>query len=341
MIKLRAYFVGAVVLAAGLSVLASDVKTKKNDTNLAETGIKEVDTVERIQKKPVGFELLTGVSYWAGDVTYDIGGRAWDNSNNRWYNVEDPISELVFPLDVVAVNIEASLTVIEMFEVYAGADVAVTDPDSKVEDSDWQYGQKVIYSESDSKLDAWSVDAGLRYWAYVQAFRAPGISIGAAPGIGYMKQNMEWSVRNLDQWYPTRPDRPHDIVSGEVMTYDYEMDMIYISANTFVCNRLFRGDLSAGYSIYMKTKAVDDHVLRYKKSTSDFDGNAFFVEAEGRFYFTEPVFLFLKAAYMRFESDGMQEQEFYAGENAGWRAKVDSEITSDQITGVIGVGFEI
>lgn len=339
--KRRAYFIGAVVWAAALSALASEDKIQKNDGKSTETEITVSEAVERIKKKPVGFELSTGVSYWAGDVTYDIGGRAWDNSNNRWYSVEDPISELVFPLDVVAVNIEANLTVIEMFEVYAGVDVAVTDPDSKMEDSDWQYGQKVIYSESDSTLDAWNIDAGLRYWAYTQTFRKPGISIGAAPGIGYMKQNMEWTVKNLDQWYPTRPDLPHDIVPGEVLTYDYEMDMLYLSANTFVRYRFFEGSLSGGYSVYMKTKATDDHILRYKKSTSDFDGNAFFVEGEGRFYFAEPVFLLLKASYMYSESDGLQEQEFYAGENAGWRAKIDSEIASDQITGVIGIGFEI
>jgi len=128
-----ARFVGAVVLAFGLSVSV--------------TGI-----AEAVEKNPVDFDVSQGLSYWSGDVTYTIGGRAWDDLEGEWFSIEDPLSELVFPLDVFAVSVQANLTFMEMFELYGGSCVALEDPDEKVEDSDWYRGVKIIYSESDSEI---------------------------------------------------------------------------------------------------------------------------------------------------------------------------------------------
>lgn len=306
-------------------------------TELASKEPKTTD-VKKTDKSAVQFNLAGGVSYWDGDVTTTIGGRA---EVDGWvYHLDDPLSELKFPLNVAAVDMDASVTIRKALELFGSVRVAASEPDDKMEDSDWDNGVKEVYSESDCDLNAWAGDAGVRWWFNSKPCKKTGMTAGIAPTVGYKKQSLDWDVKNLDQWYPTEPRLGHDRVDGKVGTYDFDLDMLYGGAKAYLKHHRFSLLVSGGVSAYLNMQAEDDHILRSKKNSADYDGNAWFVEGEGRLYITEWLYLLGRVNYFYAKADGTEKQHYYAGANEGWTGKIDGELETEQVTGTLGLGFE-
>ncbi|MDD2237337.1 MAG: omptin family outer membrane protease [Kiritimatiellae bacterium] len=328
--------------------------TQPAESNVSQTNVVETTTEQPAEadvaemesstlppapkSRAVHFDLSAGISYWDGDLTDTIGGRAIDD--NWVYYLDDPLSELKFPLGVAAVNVDASMNIRKALEVYGRALVSVTDPDDKMEDSDWDEGEKVVYSESDSDVSAWSADAGVRWWFHTSPCKKTGMTAGIAPALGYKKQSIDWDISNLDQWYPTYPNEPHDRVAGKTMTYDFDLDMLYAGGKAYLRHPRFSLTASAGISAYLNMQATDNHILRSKKNEADYDGNAWFAEGEGRFYLTRSLFLLGRVNYFYAKADGTQKQHFYAGEYLGWHGEIGGELETKQLTGTIGIGLE-
>ena len=353
-----------IIVAAGIIGLACTCTIRAQETNLQETAVQETTTQEtNLQETAVSpvttevesaqpietsavpaakdafrFDLSAGMTYLHGDVTETIGGKAV--VDGLTYRLEDPLSELKFPLGIAAVQLDASILIHEALEIYGSGAVSVTDPEDKMEDSDWDDGVKTVYSESDCDISAWNADAGIRWWFNSRPNKKTGTTAGIAPAIGYKKQSMDWDIRNLDQWYPADPQEPHDRYAGKVMTYDFDLDMAYVGGKAYLRSRRFILTLSGGVSAWLNMQATDDHILRSKKNDVDYDGNAWFAEGEGRFYFTPALFLLGRVNYFYAKADGSQKQHYYAGENAGWRAEIDGEIETKQLSGTLGIGLE-
>jgi hypothetical protein len=76
-------------------------------------------------------------------------------------------------------------------------------------------------------------------------------------------------------------------------------------------------------------------VLRAKVSEGDCDGDAFLFALKGQYNFRSNWFLTLQLDYKYIETEGIQKQFL----NGAWLTTIDQEITSEQIFGVISMGY--
>ena len=67
------------------------------------------------------------------------------------------------------------------------------------------------------------------------------------------------------------------------------------------------------------------------------EGSAVMIGMAADYDFSERWYTGISLDYVEIDTDGTQRQEFYAGEDAGYAATIDQEITSTQTL----VGFEV
>lgn len=332
----RSMITGICLLAFGLQGLADEVPVQ----TLAPSEMNSnpaLPSLEQSKARKVAFDLSAGLSYWEGDTTYSVGGKA--TSGGETVYVDDPVSELKFPLGVSAASVDGAITFGQRLELYGGMEMAVSDPGGEVEDSDWKEGVKVEYAEWDCELSGWSGDGGLRWWFTSKTCEKSGITFGLAPTVGYTKQSVDWDVKNPGVWSSSDPNEAQGEVGENVSTYDYDMDMLYAGAKASVQHRRFALSAFAGASAWLNMQSTYKHIFRSKLSTTDYDGNAWFAEGEGRFYFTPSVFLLGRIHYLYAKADGTEQQSISGGEYAGWAGEIDGDIVSKQFTGTLGVGY--
>lgn len=285
-------------------------------------------------------DLKAGVGYWAGDATYSIGGDAWTPEEGS-FRLPDKVSELTFPLDVVFASLGGSLCWKDRLELHGEIMANLTDPSTKVEDSDWGVfeddGQLDVYSESDAQLSAVAVDIGARYWfRRLVSTNRFSWSIGAGPGV--MVQQLEWKMSNLDQGYPRYPQVEHDYEPGQVGTYEAQIVMPYVDVSAvFKLKRLgFRAGLGFGPAL---VSDEDDHILREKRSSADMLGIGVKASGELRYDFTRRLFGLARVDALAIQASGTQEQEGYGGDLVGFRAEVDEEFSSTSVSAGLALGY--
>lgn len=286
-------------------------------------------------------ELKAGAGYWAGDTTYSIGGDAWTPEEGS-FRLPDKISELSFPADVVFASLGGRLCWKDRIELHGDIMANLTDPSSKVEDSDWGVfeddGELDVYSESDAQLSAYGVDVGARFWFRRLAASTNRFawSFGAGPGI--MVQKFEWKMSNLDQWYPRYPSAGHDYESGDVGTYEAQIVMPYMDVSAaFRVKRLgVRAGLGIGPAL---VSDKDDHILRQKRAAADMLGVGVKASGEVRYDFTRHFFGLARVDAVSVQASGTQEQEGYGGDLAGFRGEIDEEFTSTSVNAGLALGY--
>jgi len=280
--------------------------------------------------------LTLGISKSSGDTTYQIGGRV-DIGGLGSYKLHFPISELEFPLDLYMISVGGSIEFAEKWKVNIGVKKNITTDAGKMKDSDWGYwwlsgypwakqNTLDIYSESDADLDALMMDINLRYRFY------QGSNWSFAAGLGYIGENFDYKVSNLDQWYPSSVyyfgyDFGHDYISGKVLTYEarYSIPYMEIATELKIKDRL-RVEASLGYSPIVNVTDEDNHILRDKISKGDCDGNATLFSLKGRYEFWKPWLLMIELGYISIDADGKQTQ-YLEGELLG---TIDQKIKSTQ-----------
>lgn len=284
------------------------------------------------------FDLALGLGMLSGDTTYQIGG-AYDTPSDSG-EVHFPLSELEFPLDVYMASVEGSIEFAEKWKVSASVKKNITSDAGKMKDSDWGLffddpNSLDIYSESDADLEALITDINLRYRFYKKS------NWSFIAGLGYLRQNFDYEISDLDQWYPSLNDScgydiGHDYVSGKVLEYEVTYSIPYMEIGTqFKIKDKFSVEASLGYSPIVNVTDEDNHILRSKVSEGDCDGDAILLSLEGRYDFLTHWFLTLHLDYMKIETDGKQKQ-YTDGE---WTATIDQEIESKQIFTALSVGY--
>lgn len=276
------------------------------------------------------------VGYWGGDVTYQIGGTAW-TSDTGPMELQDPLSELSFPLDVACVSLEGDFMWKGAVSIRLTGTTSLGDPATLMEDSDWnENGQLVIFSESEASLTAHALDVAVLFWPQVVTMPNGRVwMIGLGGGLLY--QDLDWSAFNLDQWYPSNPELPHEREPGVAGTYESQMVMPYLGAGVRLrLTRLaFRAELGLGWA---SVEDEDDHVLRYKLAEGSLSGPGIKGSLEARYALTDKAFVALQASGLTVTADGTQKQHFYAGSDQGWRGEIDEEQTSTQVHASLALG---
>ena len=102
----------------------------------------------------------------------------------------------------------------------------------------------------------------------------------------------------------------------------------------------FRFALSFAYSDWAEARDRDDHVLRYKLSEADCQGQAYLINVDLEWNFLPQWVLGLDAEYMDIETTGKQHQRFYAGTYVGTTYEVDDRITSSYWSGIVKILYE-
>jgi hypothetical protein len=286
-------------------------------------------------------EIQAGVGYWVGDATFSIGGSAWTPSEGSM-NLPKKISELTFPLDVAYGVVEGSLLLDGRLEFHAMVMGNLNQPSTKVTDSDWgifeDSGTLDVYSESDAELTAIQVDAGARYWLTQTAF-TNGMRWAVAVGPGLLYEKLDWTVSNVDQWFPSMPQEGHVYESGKAATYSVEIVMPYLDVSAIVKAGRVSGRAEVGVGPVL-VQDKDDHLLRQKKSEGEMLGIGVKAEAEIRYDFTKKWFGAAKVAALAIEAAGSQTQEGYGGDLVGFYAEIDEEFSVSSISGGGAVGYK-
>jgi len=288
--------------------------------------------------------ITAGIGKLGGDTTYQIGGNYFTPAGSG--QMHFPISELEFPLDVWMVSVEASKEFAKKWKVSVGAKKNITSDAGKMKDSDWgayflegyAWAQKDtldIYSESDGELDALIMDINLRYRFYEKTNWAFIV------GIGYIRQNFDYAISNLNQWYPSSNyyfgvDLPHTLASGKIMTYEITYSIPYIEIGVQGSFKdEFSVEASFGYSSLVDAQDEDVHILRAKVAEGHCDGDAILLSLRARFDFSKNWFLLAEFDHTKIDTDGWQEQ-YIDGVRIG---RIDQEITSEQILACFSIGY--
>jgi len=291
-----------------------------------------------------GVSASIGTGYLAGDTQYQIGGRVIDADGV--YDFHFPISELKFPLDAFMVKGTVTADFAERWSLMASAATNITDDTGNTENRDWLTPNSLdIYSESDTEMDALLLEGKVSYMFYqwydghgsISGISNRNIQFSHFAGLGYKYQRFDFEVSNLDQWYPTSPSTPHDLVSGLVATYEaeYQIPYLELSMEMKVAEK-FLLELGVAYAPFVDFQDEDQHLLLDKVNRADHDwaGDAMFVRLKGRYNFNPHWFLELDAEAMKIESEG--ESNAYFG--GVWDHSIDHEVESEQYSAYLSIG---
>ena len=203
-----------------------------------------------------------------------------------------------------------------------------------MKDSDWMTSsnpdQLDIYSESDAELDALIIDINLRY----RFFEKSVLSFNA--GIGYLHQQFNYDVYDLDQWYPSGVyGTGHDYVSGKVLAYEVSYSIPYMEIGAQFKIKDISVETTFGYSPFVNAHDEDNHLLRYKLNKGHCRGDAMFVSFKGEYNFLNNWFLTLGLEYMKIETEGASNAYFYGI----YDHTIDEEIFSEQKVVAFTMGY--
>jgi outer membrane protease len=277
--------------------------------------------------------ITVGIGRLSGDTTYQIGGMYDTPSGSGTYHF--PISKLEFPLDVWMISAKESKELGKNLTVSVSAKKNFIRDAGRMEDSDWltitNPTQLDVYSQSDAYLDILHLGIHVSY----RFFETPHWSIIA--GVGYWYQNLDYECKLIKQWSPSGLSGYDYTGTGSVdLTYEVTYHIPYIEIGTqHTFNNKWSLDTSLGYSPIVHAEDLDVHVLRAKVSEGDCDGNVILFSLKGQYTVLPNWFLALQLDYTYITTDGRQKQ--YT--DGAWSATIDQKITSEQLFGVLSVGY--
>jgi hypothetical protein len=286
-------------------------------------------------------EIGAETRYVQGDSTYRISGV--DSQLGSW------ASELEFPLNNIMAGISLitgsrhgknpsqtkarfSLTWLRVVKEAAGI----------MKDSDWvendaAFGEAPhagtdIYTESDAQLLGTIFDVN-----YAYHFRLNN-SWSLGPMVGVRYQELEYDIYGYRGYRYNRP-----ISSTEkALEYEITYKIPYIGLGSdllFGKNGQFQFHLTLAYSDWAEAEDRDDHILRYKLSEGDCEGEAYLIKVNLDWSFYPNWLLGLGAEYVDIDTIGTQHQSFYAGPFVGITYDVDNKITSTYWSTILKIAY--
>jgi outer membrane protease len=282
------------------------------------------------------FSISAGLGLMAGHTTYQIGGH-YDTPQGSG-NVRFPLSELEFPLDVYIGTLNGTVKLNQKWKISVGLKKNITSESGKMKDSDWGIyylddepgadpDSLDIYSESDTEVDLFIADIAARYYFNdINPIRSKFLFF---IGGRYIYQEFDFDVSDLDQWYPSRPDRDHVLVSGKVLTYEVtkHVPALIIGTELFTKHN-FSLEAELGYSPIVTVEDKDNHILRDKISKAKCDGDATLFSLAGSYNFHSRWVLELRFDYMSIDTKG-DEKQYDEGE---YSATIDQKNFSEIAT---------
>lgn len=281
-----------------------------------------------------GFALGAVVGKLSGDSTYHIG----------YYEGATGIeSELEFPLNTLMAGISGEYTFADYREQrewklratflknIGGASGVMKDSDWLTSDLDiLEVGQahpgKDIYSESDIELDATIFDLT----AVFNTIREDRINIG--PLVRFLYENFNFTASNTNQvGYGPYNTYFTGYIPGKTLAYEVTYKILALGVSCeYPAYQKFRANVQLAYSPWARANDVDNHVLRYKRSTGTTDGSAFLALFGLNWDLRPDVTLNVGGEYRKIRTTGSQKQYFYAGPDAGVSFSVSDRIDSTQ-----------
>jgi hypothetical protein len=289
-------------------------------------------------------EIGLETRYVQGDSTYYISGV--DLGLGSW------ASELEFPLNnlmagmslVVGTGHEKnpsqssgrfSLTWLRVVEKAAGT----------MKDSDWvenddavewgfPHAGRDIYTESDAQLQGTIFDMN-----YAYHFRLNN-SWTLGPMVGVRYQELEYDIYGYRGYWYSRAISSTD----KALEYEITYKIPYIGVGSdllFGKNTQFQLNLTIGYSDWAKAEDRDDHILRYKLSEGDCQGEAYLIKLNLDWKFYPNWILGLGAEYVDIDTSGVQHQSWYAGGNVGITYDVNDKITSTYWSTIFSISYAL
>lgn len=261
-----------------------------------------------------------GLGALAGDSTYQIGGTV-TYSDGSGTQMHFPISELIFPLDVVMLNLRYSVELSDPWSMELELGKNITTDAGSMKDSDWiTPGVLAIYSESDTELNALILNAGVKR----RISERDRLDISLGGGLKY--ESFEFECANVVQT-SILPGYSGSS-SGLVLTYDltYIMPYAEISADYEMSDKM-KVSASLGYSPLVMVEDQDSHLARSPQKFSDgtYDGTAVLLSVSARYLMDNGWFLQGNIDTVTIEADG--EQDARSGASS-WT--IDAEIESSQ-----------
>lgn len=290
-----------------------------------------------ILKKRV-YTLSAGVGVMRGHTTYQVGGNyeTPDESGEARF----PISELVFPLDVVYGSLGAGLDLAERLNVSVVFRKNISENAGKMEDRDWGILDEStdwwsspdsldVSSVADTKIDALMAEISARLYFNPRQYRNTELAFYL--GGKYAYQKFDFTASNLDQWYPSLNDYygfdvGHVRVSGDVLTYEVTKNIPAVIAGLkLAVDPNFTFDVTLGYSPYVTVKDEDHHPLRSLVTKADCDGDAVLFSFAGEIRLFPRCAFNIRYDYTAVDTEGVETQ--YHGE--GYVATIEQKNFSD------------
>lgn len=299
-----------------------------------------------------GVDVSVSGGYLAGNTQYQIGGYTV-LADGSALNIHFPLSELDFPLDSYVVKGQIEADFADRWGLLLSAETNLTDDSGKMEDSDWGINegspttQLDIFSESDTDVDMHAFEGKLTYQIYQGYYGENALSsdIGNSDlkfsytvGLGYKYQKFDFDVSNLNQWYPSSPSTPADIVDGLVLKYEAEYQIPYLELGMKMTTpERFAMELAVAYAPLVDFKEVDQHLLRNLVSPADHDwnGDALMAHLNVRYNLTQSWFVKAEFEAMMIESEGRSQT--YA--DGVFDHSIDHEVSSHQYRSYLTLGY--
>ena len=286
------------------------------------------------------FDFSAATGYWSGDMNYQIGGDVRDMWGGH-YEVNDPLSKLEFPFNVMMITANGSISYADLIEARLSYSHNLTDPHTKMKDSDWDNSadpsQLTVFSESDAALTAYAIEGEIKFWLARKYNDKNHLTAAFGPGFAYSYQNLSWLMSNLDQWEPPNPAIPHVIVPGPDLTYDAEVYAPSIGLYGKLKTSWALLEANVGWC-FISTHEVDHHLLRSGNRTTitNASGNGVKANLSAKFSLHKNLYLMTNIGLFSFEARGTQHQ-FNYGED--W-TQISNKAKSTQLMSTVGIGYQ-
>lgn len=288
-----------------------------------------------------GVDVELGLERFYGYTLYQIGGKVVFPSGGTDRFGHSPISQLKFPIDVYMASLSLRFNIAEKFSLgfqvknnnLNGA-LKFNSFSGKMKDTDWGFwylrdnGANVgwafpntidVYSTSDTRLSALIINGDFLY----QIVKTQRFSLRF--GVGFLYQNLDYTVTNLDQWYPSFPLYASNILakgpeyvvygihygrSGKVLKYQirYYFPYLKLAPSMNVTDRLCISPFIE-YSPLVRAKDRDDHILRYKISKGESFGYSVTLACKADYRIGSRLFIGASFSYTMIDTEGHQKQK--------------------------------
>jgi len=332
-------------------ISAQEVNSDHNNINIFSHNTESDNPIKNFQAL-----ISAGIGKMSGHTTYQIGGTTKDPSGT--YELHDPLSELMFPIEIYTINLDASFFFFQNFNSNLSFKTNITDRTGNMEDRDWGipwekptgsgvyywYGPDHldVYSESKTDMTLYIFNLDLLYEVYRNNFSSCNTDFQIYAGLGYLYQEFDFECRLIRQYDLRGDDVPVDQQlnfegDGSVgLTYNVKSHIPYLEISSLLIydqNILLKANI--GYSPYVMVNDRDNHKLRNKISKAECTGSSLLFSFAGSYFFENNIFIKGQFDYVKVDTEGKQKQY----ENGSWSATIDQKNFSERNSLDISAGY--